>query len=116
SPEIWNQVVEWVVEGAPNEISEQAYHDAIRKYRPAAGDVEQLFQRASRAGRNFSGSSHACTAIAAVFDIARIRWRDKWHCRACAGGVCAQHCTEQLRRLAERCSSRRDDVRITRRN
>ena len=29
------QFDEWVVEGAPNEISEQTYHDAIQKYRPA---------------------------------------------------------------------------------
>jgi mandelamide amidase len=35
SPEIRRQVEEWVIEGAPNEISEQAYQDAIRKYRPA---------------------------------------------------------------------------------
>ena len=35
SPEIRKQVEEWVVEGAPNEISEQAYQDAIQKYLPA---------------------------------------------------------------------------------
>jgi Asp-tRNA(Asn)/Glu-tRNA(Gln) amidotransferase A subunit family amidase len=35
SPEIRKQFDEWVVEGAPNEISEQTYHDAIQKYRPA---------------------------------------------------------------------------------
>jgi mandelamide amidase len=34
SPEIRKQVDDWVVEGAPNEISEQAYQDALQKYRP----------------------------------------------------------------------------------
>jgi len=35
SPEIRKQVEEWVIEGASNAISDQAYQDAIRKYRPA---------------------------------------------------------------------------------
>lgn len=35
SPEIRTQVDAWVVEGGPKEISEQAYQDAIQKYRPA---------------------------------------------------------------------------------
>jgi indoleacetamide hydrolase len=35
SPEIRKQAEEWVVEGASNEISDQAYQDAIRTYRPA---------------------------------------------------------------------------------
>jgi indoleacetamide hydrolase len=35
SPEIRKQAEEWVIEGASNEISDQAYQDAIRKYRPA---------------------------------------------------------------------------------
>jgi mandelamide amidase len=35
SPEIRKQAEEWIVEGATNEVSEQAYKDAIGKYRPA---------------------------------------------------------------------------------
>lgn len=35
SPEIKKQVDEWVVEGAPREVPEQAYRDAIQKHRPA---------------------------------------------------------------------------------
>jgi Asp-tRNA(Asn)/Glu-tRNA(Gln) amidotransferase A subunit family amidase len=35
SPEIRTQANTWIVEGAPNEITEQAYQDAIQKYRPA---------------------------------------------------------------------------------
>jgi len=35
SPEIRKQADDWVIEGASNEISDQAYQDAIRTYRPA---------------------------------------------------------------------------------
>ena len=35
SPEIRKQAEEWVIKGASNEISDQAYQEAIRKYRPA---------------------------------------------------------------------------------
>jgi Asp-tRNA(Asn)/Glu-tRNA(Gln) amidotransferase A subunit family amidase len=43
SPEIRKQVDDWVVEGAPNEISEQAYRDAIEKYRPALQETWRSF-------------------------------------------------------------------------
>jgi mandelamide amidase len=35
SPEIRKQAEEWIVAGASNEISDEAYQDAVRKYRPA---------------------------------------------------------------------------------
>ena len=48
SPEIRKQVDEWVIEGAPNEISEQAYQDAIQKYRPALQETWRNYFREHR--------------------------------------------------------------------